>query len=162
MAKAKNGTDGEGPGTGHNSASLTEKGRDFITRIEHLEGQIDDEMQHFKDEMIAPLKADVKQIYDDAKSAGLTKKSVKAIVAARKKERQVGMARAALDIADQSAFDRIRNALGDYAETELGRAALNAFGIPAELTDDERAKGVTAAWIDKDGTRVSLGPVLTT
>lgn len=123
MSMAKNGN-GEGAGVGHNSQTLREQGKAFVERIENLEAEIDRETEEFKDTLLAPLKHDVKAVYEEAKAAGLTKKSVKALVAARKKERQVAKARAALDIADQSVFDNIRLALGDYADTALGKSAL--------------------------------------
>ena len=37
------------------------------------------------------------------------------------------------------------------------KAAVAALGTPAELTDEERAQGMTAAFIGKDGTRLSIG-----
>lgn len=123
---ARGNGNGDAAGVGHNSKTLAEQGVEFVKRIENVESEIDRETTEFKDTMLAPLKADVKRVYDEAKSAGLTKKSVKAIINARKKERQVEKARAALDIADQSTFDNIRVRLGDYADTALGRAAVNA------------------------------------
>ncbi len=119
---------GKTAGIGDNSKSLTDKGTEYVKRIENVEAEIDRETREFKDTLIAPLKADVKSIYDEAKAAGLTKKSVKAIITARKKKRQADALRAALDIADQSAFDNISLALGDYADTALGAAAIERAG----------------------------------
>lgn len=121
---ARGNGNGDAAGVGHNSKTLNEQGVEFVKRIETIEAEIDDETTKFKDEMVAPLKGDVKSVYEEAKAAGLTKKSVKTIIAARKKERQVEAARRALDMADQSTFDNIRLKLGDLADLPLGKAAL--------------------------------------
>lgn len=123
MAKSNgNGT----RGIGDNSQSLSEQGKSFVERIETLEADIDKETTDFKDTVLAPLKSDVKSVYDEAKAAGLTKKSIKAVITARKKERQALDAREKLDIADRDTFDNIRLKLGDLAELPLGKAALGS------------------------------------
>lgn len=120
MAKNGNGT----AGIGDNSRS--DKGKAFVSRIETIETQIEREAKLFKADVIAPLKSDVKDIYDEVEAAGLTKKSIRAVVKARRLKRQADAARAKLDIADQDNFDNIRLALGDLAELPLGKAALGS------------------------------------
>ena len=64
------------------------------------------------------------------------------------------------------AADFARDLAGSEAETPPRRNgrlkdrvadALSAMGTPAELTEEERAKGYTAAFIDKNGTRMAIG-----
>lgn len=109
-------------GVGHNSRA--DNGKAYVTRIETIEAEIERETKEFKDTVLAPLKSDVKSIYDEVEGAGLTKKSIKAVVSARKKRRQADLLRERLDIADRDTFDNIRLALGDLAELPLGKAAL--------------------------------------
>jgi len=97
----------------------------FIERIENLNKQLDEikseHMLKCKD-----VRADIKQVLDEAKAEGYTKAVIKAVVKARALERKAGEAREDLDIADRDTFDVIRHALGDYADTPLGAAALDA------------------------------------
>ncbi len=112
-------------GIGLNSKTLTEEGKTYVERIESVLAAIDLEREKAK-EAIAPLRVDIKAMLDGAEFVGLTKKSIRAIVKARELERKADAARTALDMADQSTFDNIRLALGDYADTALGQFALGA------------------------------------
>lgn len=117
----KNGN-GEGPGVGHNSQTLREQGKSFVERIERVNRDIELEQEAAK-EAITGHRADIKAILKAAKSAGL-KGAVQAAVAARRLQRKADAVRERLDIADRDTFDTIRLALGDLADTALGKAAL--------------------------------------
>ncbi len=108
---------------GHNG--FTDLGRSYVERIEITQKAIDFEREKFK-ELTQPLREDIKEILVEAESNGLTKQAIRAIVKARALARKADAARDALDIADQDTFDSIRIALGDYADTPLGEAALDA------------------------------------
>lgn len=116
MAKTNNST----PKAGHNS--LAETGKDFVTRLENLNQQIEDEKASIQENVDA-IKADIRQLLKDAKKAGV-KAAVQATVRARKAARKEKDARDALDIADRDTFDNIRHALGDLADLPLGQAAM--------------------------------------
>lgn len=131
MAKGNgNGATAEAPGVGHNSApTLREQGKAFVERIENVNRDIEHEQEAAK-ESISGYRRDVAAILKQAKAAGLAG-AVRAAVRARKLARQQEKVRERLDIADRDTFDTIRLALGDYAETALGKAALGE-------TDGER------------------------
>ncbi len=113
-------------GIGHNSGrTLTQQGKSYVERIETCLKAIVFEQEKAR-ELIKPLREDVNEILTEAESNGLTKKSIRAVVKARALAMKADAAREALDIADRDTFDRIRLALGDYADTELGGAALAA------------------------------------
>lgn len=116
-------------GVGHNG--MAKLGKGFVERIELLEDDLQKAQERFKDETATPIKNDIKNIYDEAKAEGLTKKAIKAVVTARKKERQAELARKKLDIADQDTFDNIRLALGDLADLPLGEHALGEAEVGA-------------------------------
>lgn len=118
---AKNGN-GEGPGVGHNSQTLREQGKAFVERIERVNRDIELEQEAAK-ESIVGYRRDIAAILKDAKRAGLAG-AVRAAVRARKLKRQEEAVRERLDIADRDTFDTIRLALGDLADTALGKAAL--------------------------------------
>lgn len=66
----------------------------------------------------------IASVLDDAKDKGLDKKSVKAVVRSRALERKSKRAREDLaDIVLQDEYDKMRRALGDFADTPLGKAA---------------------------------------
>lgn len=145
------------PKPGHNS--LADKGMDFVKRIETLNADIEREKESIA-ENIASIKKDIKQVMKEAKSAGL-KAAVSAKVAERKALKKADEARNRLDIADRDTFDNIALRLGDLRETPLGSSALlraaSAFGDVVDLTDEEKAKGMIVAFVDKEGNRSALG-----
>lgn len=113
---------GSGPTVGHNG--LNDLGKGYVQRIEVIQTAIEFEQAKAKEE-IAPLRSDIKDILEEAKSNGITKKAIKAVVKARALARKADRAREDLDIADRDTFDNIRHALGDLAELPLGQAALD-------------------------------------
>lgn len=132
----------------------------FAQRVELLEA----EKQILKDACKAecePIASDIKLIVDEAEAAGIPKKAFKKVLAHRAAERKIEAQRRALDMMDQADYDNLRLALGDLRDTPLGqsslRSAVRGLGTPVPLTDEEKAKGQTAAFIGKDGTRMSIG-----
>jgi uncharacterized protein (UPF0335 family) len=65
---------------------------------------------------VASLRADIKDSYEKAKDAGIPIKALKAAVKVKRIEAAMEQ-----DVADD--YDQIRHALGDLADTPLGRAA---------------------------------------
>lgn len=117
---------------------------------------------------------EIRDVYLEAKLNGFDVKALRAIVKLRKQD--------ADERAEQEAIlDTYKNALGMLHDTPLGQAAteratakparaaasaaadpkiqsaLRKFGEPVPLTDKEKAQGDQAAFIDKRGTRVSIG-----
>lgn len=113
--------DEQSPRAGHNG--LSEQGKAFVDRIENLNGDIERVKESIEEE-IDTIKYDIKQVKKEAKAAGLLA-AVNSVIAARKAEKKAEQARNRLDIADRDTFDNIRLALGDLADTDLGKAALS-------------------------------------
>lgn len=97
---------------------------------------------------------DIGMIYSSAKDAGFDTKAMRNLVRIRKADRDKQQK-------FENALDVYRHALGMLAELPLGQAglrrAVEAFGAPTELTEEERAQGYTAAFVDKNGGRVAMG-----
>lgn len=110
------------PGRGHNGIDL-DKAKSFVGRIENCEAEIDSERGTY---MAAArvLREDIKEILDEAKTAGIPKKALKAMVADRRLSKKKRKLADGLDIDDLAAFEQMREALGDLAALPLGEAAL--------------------------------------
>jgi len=91
-----------GDDAGHNSASHL---RSMVERIERL------------DEEIKSLKADQKDIYAEAKSAGYNTTALRALIRMRAEDQTKRETREAL-------VETYRRALGMLADTPLGQAAM--------------------------------------
>jgi uncharacterized protein (UPF0335 family) len=140
---------------GHNSESATKFAKDqlksIIERVERLE------------EQKAEIASDIRDVYAEAKGNGFDVKALRTIVRMRKQD--------ANERAEQEAIlETYMQALGMLSDTPLGQSAIErlaaspsvrkavaALGTPVGLTEEEKAKGYTAAFIGKDGTRVSIG-----
>jgi uncharacterized protein (UPF0335 family) len=126
--------------------------KSFVQRIERLE------------EEKKALADDIRSIYAEAEDNGFDMKALRTVIRMRKqdaKERE----------AQQAIVDTYLVALGMLSDTPLGRSAVEravaspgvrrAFkkmGKPVELTDEEKAKGFTAAFV-KNGHRMAVGAV---
>jgi uncharacterized protein (UPF0335 family) len=93
---------------GHN-AFAPERLRSIVERIERLE----DEKRG--------LAADIKDIYTEAKSAGFDVKTLRTLIAERRKDAQEAEE-------ERSLLDIYRDALGQLAGTPLGQAAMERVG----------------------------------
>lgn len=136
--------------------------RAFVERIERL------------NEDKAALSEDIKEVYAEAKGNGFDTATIRDIVKLRKLDPDRRAERETL-------LDVYMRALGMYADTPLGQAAIEnatkppkkralksdveaaldkglrkAFGDPAPLTAEEKRKGAQAAFVGRDGTRVTL------
>lgn len=132
--------------------------RSIVERIERLE------------EEKAALAADIREVYAEAKGNGFDVARIRDVVKLRKLEAADRQEREAV-------LDLYKSALGMLDGTPLGDATLNrladevkpgrrtkalddavaALGTPVELTEDERARGMTSAFVDKKGNRMSIG-----
>lgn len=129
-------------GPGHNSQVSKEQLRSIVERVERLE------------EEKKSLADDIRDVYGEAKNNGFDVKALRAVIRLRKQD-------AAERAEHEAILETYLHALGMLADTPLGqsglRRAVEAFGTPVELTEDERAKGYTAAFVDKKGHRVAMG-----
>lgn len=92
---------------GHNSVGgiAADRLRSIVDRYERLE------------EEVRGLRSDQKDIMAEAKSAGFDVKALRALIAERRKD--------PADVEEhESILDTYRRALGEYATTELGAAAM--------------------------------------
>jgi len=132
---------------GHNSTlqgDAQKQLRAIVERIERLE------------EEKAALAGDIKEVYAEAKANGFDTKTLRVVVRLRKQDANERQEQEAI-------LATYMHALGMLADTELGRAAISRrlkdamskLGTPVPLTDEEKAKGLMAAF-DKDGTRMSI------
>lgn len=142
---------------GHNSK---EQLKSIVERIERLE------------EQKAEVSTDIKEVYSEAKSNGFDTKALRRIIAIRKKDPHQRQEEDAI-------LDTYMHALGMLVDTPLGQAAIerdltprkpiknrkkgdalqdavDKLGEPAKLTEEEKERGVTAAFTQKDGTRMTL------
>jgi Arc/MetJ-type ribon-helix-helix transcriptional regulator len=67
-------------------------------------------------------------IYEEAKDKGIGKKALRAKVKNRSHLRKAEEARLALEADEQNEFDNLTEMLGDFANTPLGKAALQRQG----------------------------------
>lgn len=127
----------------------------FVERIERLE------------EEKGAIASDIKNVFQEAKANGFDVKALRAIIRLRKQD-------ASERNEHQLILETYMNALGMLSDTPLGEAAMQRaverargdkkvqasirkLGTPAELTEEEKARGDTAAFIRKDGTRMTIG-----
>lgn len=138
---------------GKNRASASEAGS-FVDRYEELEAQVATKRSEF---MLAckKIREEQKELLDDAKSQGVAKKIVKAIAEARKLEAKAKAKLDDLEDDDRTFAVDIRKALGDFADSPLGQAAVAANG------QDETTAAIVAAtdkaWTDTDSAKKRKG-----
>lgn len=134
------------PRIGHNGGPLT------ADRKKQLEGYIS-EVERWEDQKKI-IVDDIGLIYTAAKDAGFDTKAMRLIVKDRKIARDKREAFEAI-------VDVYKHALGMLSDLPLGQSSLqravSAFGEPVPLTEEEKAKGYTAAFVDEKGGRVALG-----
>lgn len=119
------------PEDGHGVSAFRGNGYDpqilgsFNSRIENLYGDLATE----KGESMSRCRAihqDIDAVLKEAKNAGIPKKEFKAVIKKRTLLAKVEEIRADLEGESVETFDQIEFALGKFAETALGSAALNA------------------------------------
>ena len=132
---------------GKNRASPSEAAS-FVDKFDELEKEIASERGIFMSKCKA-IREKQKELLDDAKSQGVAKKLVKSIVAAREHEAKAKALRDDLEDEDRKFFVDIRKALGDFADSPLGAAAVEREGDPAG-GKDPIAAAAEQAWDDAD------------
>jgi len=112
-------TEDETPRTGHNGPSPVA----FVERIERCKGELATLRGKY---MVAckGVREDINGILVEAEDEGLSRKALKSVLKARDLEAKADAVREALEDEDQTAYDNIRVALGDFADTPLGQAAI--------------------------------------
>ena len=132
---------------GRNRAS-SDQMADFVKRIENLEEEkLREKMTYM--ERARRISEQQKAVYDEAKDDGVPKKALKAVIKVREHERKAADLRDDLEDDDAASFEDIRSALGDYADTPLGSAAVNkddertssvVNAVRADMTDEEKSQ----------------------
>lgn len=95
----------------------------YVRSIEELAQDKEQAQSEFMHRAKA-ITAEIKEVYDAAKESGIPRKELKAVVRTRELERKVEAERQKLEPEEQDTYDMIRHALGDFADSPLGAAAL--------------------------------------
>jgi uncharacterized protein (UPF0335 family) len=104
--------------------SVEGKAAPYLQRIENILAK----METRKGKYMAECKADredIKEIYTEAKANGLPAKALKGLVRYRSLEKKQKAIADGLDIDEQSTYEQLVEALGDFAGTALGQATLD-------------------------------------
>lgn len=94
----------------------------FVRRIEHLLDQIASERGSYM-AACKSLRDDIGEILDEAKEKGVPRRELKAAIKARELTHKIEALREDFSDESRETYDQIRIALGDLADTPLGRAA---------------------------------------
>ncbi|WP_420408656.1 hypothetical protein [Hoeflea sp.] len=136
---------------GRNRANSDEMAS-YINRIEELDAELLREKMAYM-ERARRIQENKKAVLDEAKEDGLSKKAVRAVVKVRELERKAEAAREDLEDDDAATFDDIREALGDFADSPLGQAAVERDettnsvidAVKGDLSDEEQDEWDQAA-----------------
>ena len=109
---------------GDNSMPPPETVREFFGRIDVLLDELASERAEYQ-ERAKEIRAAIQRVMLDAEDAGIPKREMKAVLKARALEDKLAGVRKQLEPGEVETYDAIRAALGDYADTPLGRAALD-------------------------------------
>lgn len=121
----------------------------FVERIENVnEEYVQWQMKHAADGK--RFAEDRREIIDEAKEAGVNVKALRAVVKARALERKAEEARDALEDDEQQAFDDIREALGDFADSPLGAAAVEKATPKQDATTSAVVSAVKGSMTDEE------------
>ena len=128
------------PGTSNGYDPKVVKG--YVGRIEELDQEIVREHMAYMGR-VKEIKEDQKEIYDEAKAKGIPKKALRLNVKRRELEKKIDGIREDLEGDEQDDYDLLAHALGDLADTELGKSALarRAERAKTETAVDDLAKG---------------------
>lgn len=115
----------EQPATiGHNGGMpAAEVLLDFTHRVENLYDELASEKGEYMNRA-RQIRESIARVLVEAKDAGIPKKEFKTVIKARQLENRLEHLRDDLEPDEAETFDQIRLALGDYADTPLGQAAL--------------------------------------
>lgn len=93
-----------------------EAARAFRDRLLNLHTKLDSESGR--------IKSDINEVYDEAKRAGIPKNLMKAVIKKIRGRAKEKAAEAELEEAYPGGLDKLEQALGMYADTPLGQAAI--------------------------------------
>jgi len=110
-------------GIGHNSMPPPETVRTLFRRIDRLLDELASEREAYQ-ERAREIRIEIDRALLDAENAGIPKRQAKAVIRARQLEDKLAGVRNKLELGDVESYDAIRAALGDLADTPLGKAAL--------------------------------------
>jgi uncharacterized protein (UPF0335 family) len=100
---------------------------DFTHRVENLYDELASEKGEYMNRA-RQIRESIARVLVEAKDAGIPKKEFKTVIKARQLENKLERIRDELEPDEVETFDQIRLALGDYADTPLGAAALAQAG----------------------------------
>jgi len=115
----------------------------FIGRIEECEAEIMREHMAYMGK-VKELREDIGEILEEAKTKGIPRKALRLVVKTRKKQAELERIREDLEGDEQDQYDLIQHALGDLADTAIGRDALSRAAAKKKKTGeavDELAGG---------------------
>jgi uncharacterized protein (UPF0335 family) len=104
-------------GAGHNSGGMIDG--DALKRYVSRAIRLLDEQDEAFEEHIKPLKEDLNEVYKEAKSAGFVRAHLRKIVQEQR-----------MNPEERNAIEALRHALGEFAETPLGEAAVEREEAP--------------------------------
>ena len=104
------------------SNSVEGKAELFLKRIENLLDELDSLRGKYMNDC-KPFHSDIKEVYAEAKEAGVPSRALNGLVKYRKLERDQDKIGDGFDLDEQSAYESLVGALGDFADTALGKAA---------------------------------------
>lgn len=97
----------------------------FVERVETVQDEIDDIMEAAREEC-APLREDIEEIKKEAhEEFSIPRRELNAKISERRARRKADAIRDRLSPEQQDNFDQMSKALGELAETPLGKAALS-------------------------------------
>jgi nucleotide-binding universal stress UspA family protein len=103
----------------------------FMERIGAVQTNIDEIMAAAKEEC-APLREDIAAIKREAHDAGIPRMEFNAVITERRAIARVEAIREKMSEEQADNFDKLKLALGDLADTDLGRAARRTAGEQIE------------------------------
>lgn len=118
--------------------SIEGRSQPYLARVENVLADLD----RMKGEYMAACKAkreDIKEIYKEAKDDDIPVRALKGLVKYRELERRQAELAETIPDEEVSEFEMLVEALGDYADTPLGQAALDLAG-DGDDGDDPRPR----------------------
>jgi uncharacterized protein (UPF0335 family) len=107
--------------------SVEGKSAPFLARVENVLDQLNTLKRKYMAECKG-LRADIKQIYDDAKDADVPVRALKGLVKYRQLEKKQAAIADTIAEDEVDEYQMLKEALGDFGDTELGQAALDLAG----------------------------------
>lgn len=119
------------------SISNTDAGS-YLRRIEQVLDAIEQASQEYK-KQCGELRADIKEIYLEAKDNGVGVQALKGLVKHRKLQRAIGRIDVKFDAETRAEYDRLVEQLGELGAAAARQAGYDASGFDFEDRDDPRA-----------------------